>query len=167
VGPTEYIVIGFEGNKFTGEILPEIKRLKEENLIRLLDALVVKRDDRGVLLTFEIADVPEMLEAASEFDAELGQWFSQDDVEQIGQVIPESSTVALLLIEHLWADGLADAILRADGSVLARTYISPQLMEEVESLVGVTPTVVHRSTPPMPSTTPPSSTPDYHQRRAA
>ena len=38
MGPSEYIVIAFEGNKFSGEIMPEIKRLKEGNLIRILDA---------------------------------------------------------------------------------------------------------------------------------
>ena len=167
MGPTEYIVIGYEGNKFTGEILPEIKRLKEENLIRIRDALVLQRDDSGDLLSFEIADVPEMLEAARAFDAELGQWFSQDDVEQIGQVVPESSTVALLLIEHLWAQALVGAIQRAEATVLARACISPDLMEEVESLVGATPTVIDRTTPPSPNTTPPSSTSDYQQRRAA
>ena len=136
MGPSEYIVIEFEGNHFTDDIMPEIKRLKDENLIRILDALVMQRDDSGDLLSFEFSDMPEMQQAASDLDADLGQWFSQDDIEQIGEVIPDASTVALLLVEHLWAEPLSDAIRRADGSMLARTYVSPELLDEVEALVG-------------------------------
>lgn len=92
-------------------------------------------------------------------------------MEQIGNFIPESSMVALLLIEHVWAESLAGAIKRADGSVLARSYVSPELMEEVESLVAATSTVIERTTPPSPRkpppSSPPSSTSDYDQRRAA
>jgi hypothetical protein len=159
VGPSEYIVIGFEGNKFTGEIMPEIKRLKDENLIRILDALVVQRDDSGDLLSFELSDMPEMQQDASDLDDDMGQWFSQDDIEQIGEVIPESSTVAVLLVEHLWAQPLSDAIRRADGSVLAQTYVSPGLLEEVEALVGPGPNTRPRAVPRQP--------PDYEQRSAA
>jgi hypothetical protein len=159
VGPTEYIVIGFEGNHFTDEIMPEIKRLKDENLIRILDALVVQRDS-GDLLSFELSDMPEMQQAASELDTDLGQWFSQDDIEQIGEVVPDSSTVALLLVEHLWAEPLSDAIRRADGSMLARTYVSPELLGEVEALVGAGADTHARSVPPTNSTS-------HEQRRAA
>ena len=161
MGPSEYIVIGFEGDKFTGEIMPEIKRLKDEKLIRVLDALVLQRDDSGDLLSFEISDMPEMQQVASDLDTELGQWFSQDDIEQIGEVIPDASTVALLLVEHLWAEPLSDAIRRADGTLLARTYVAPELIEEVAALVGSRPSNGTRAMPPPPSA------PDYEQRRAA
>ena len=159
MGPSEYIVIGFEGNKFSGEIMPEIKRLKDENLIRILDALVLQRDDSGDLLSFEIADMPDMQQDAIELEAQLGQWFSQDDIEQIGEVVPNASTVALLLVEHIWAEPLSGSIQRANGTVLARTYVSPELLDEVEALVGAGPSANGRAVPP-------SST-NYEQRRAA
>ena len=160
MGPTEYIVIGFEGNHFTDEIMPEVKRLKDENLIRILDALVVQRDDSGDLLSFEFSDMAEMQQAASELDTDLGQWFSQDDIEQIGEVVPDSSTVALLLIEHLWAAPLSDAISRAEGSMLARTYVSPELLDEVEALVSAGADTRARFVPPTNSAS-------HEQRRAA
>jgi uncharacterized membrane protein len=159
VGPSEYMVIAFEGNRFSGEIMPEIKRLKDENLIRILDALVLQRDESGVLLSFELSDMPEMEQDASDLDADLGQWFSQDDIEQIGEVIPNSSTVALLLVEHVWAEPLSGAIRRANGTLLARTYVSPELIDEVEALVGAGPSASVRAVPP--------STANYEQRRAA
>ena len=136
MGPTQYIVIGFEGNHFSGEIMPEIKRLKDNNLIRILDVLVVQRDDVGDLMSFEMADLPDLQEHAIDLDQELGQWFSQDDIEQIGESIPENSTVALLLVEHVWAEPLVDAISRAKGQLIAQTYVPHELVEEVESLVG-------------------------------
>jgi len=159
VGPSEYIVIAFEGNKFSGEIMPEIKRLKEGNLIRILDALVLQRDDGGELLSFEISDLPDMQQDVTDLDADLGQWFSLDDIEQIGGVIPNSSTVALLLVEHVWAEPLSGAIRRANGTMLARTYVSPELLEEVEALVGAGASAGVRVAP--------TSSANNEQRRAA
>ena len=40
MGPTEYIVIGFEGNHFTDEIMPEVKRLKDEK--RIVEGMLPK-----------------------------------------------------------------------------------------------------------------------------
>ena len=136
MGPTEYLVIGFEGNQFNGEIMPEIRRLADEKVIRVLDMLVVMREDSGELVTMEMSDLPEMQAYANHLNADMGQWFSQDDVEQIGEVIPPSSTVALLLVEFLWAQPLADSIARAKGTLLSQTHVPRELMDEVESLIG-------------------------------
>jgi hypothetical protein len=136
VGPTEYFVIGFEGNHFSGEIMPELKSLCDNDLIRILDLLVVKRADDGEIDSLEMSDMPELHRQAPEIEGDMGQWFSQDDVEQIAEVIPPSSTVALLLVEYLWAKPLADAIVRANGTLLAQTHVPRELMDEVETLIG-------------------------------
>jgi len=136
VGPTEYLIIGFEGNQFNGEIMAEIRRLSDEKTIRILDLLVVTREESGELISMEMSDLPELREHADKLDHDMGQWFSQDDVEQIGELIPASSTVAMVLVEFLWAKPLGDAIARANGRLLAETNVPRELMDEVESLIG-------------------------------
>ena len=45
-GPMQLLVIGFEGGEFTGEIAAEFKRLREHDVVRLVDALAVTKDER-------------------------------------------------------------------------------------------------------------------------
>ena len=47
VGPIEYIIVGFPGNKFNGEIAPELAKLIESGLVRILDLVVVTKDEAG------------------------------------------------------------------------------------------------------------------------
>ena len=40
-GPIEYIIVGFPGNKFSGEIAPELAALVESGTIRVLDLIFI------------------------------------------------------------------------------------------------------------------------------
>ncbi len=39
LGPLEYLVVGFEGNRFTGQILPELRAARENGIIRIFRLL--------------------------------------------------------------------------------------------------------------------------------
>ena len=41
LGPLEYTVIGFEGNRFDGSIADEIRRVVESGIIAVVDAVFV------------------------------------------------------------------------------------------------------------------------------
>ena len=135
MGPIEYVVIGFEGNQFTGEIAPELAALRDAGIIRVLDMLIVGRDDSGDVICAEAMDIPDMLPHIDVIQDDLGQWFSQDDIEHIADQVPPGDTVALVLIEHLWAQPLAEAISRANGTVIAQTYIPGELVDQVRELL--------------------------------
>jgi hypothetical protein len=139
MGPTEYLVIGFEDDRFSAEIMPELLDLTERNVIRILDLVVVQKDAAGTLLTYEVADLPAMASWYDDLEPDLGQWFSQDDIEQIGESIPPSSIAALILVEHVWARTLGDAIYRGRGKLLAQTHVPRELVDEVEAIVGHSP----------------------------
>ena len=57
LGPVDVVIIGFPGNKFTGQIAPAILELVENRTIRIIDLLFVSKDSDGVVTTFEIADL--------------------------------------------------------------------------------------------------------------
>src|SRR5947209_11687649 len=69
-GPVQMLVVGFEHGKFEGEILAELKRLREQDIIRLVDLLFVNKDDNGVIATVEVSDLSS--EEAMEFGALAG-----------------------------------------------------------------------------------------------
>jgi uncharacterized membrane protein len=151
-GPVQLLVVGFEEPHFTGEILAELKRLRESDVARLVDLLVVRKGDDGtvehVQLTDLTADEAEELgaiagaligfgaggEEAAEAGAILGaagideaggHVLSEDDFWFVDDAIPPGSAAAIALIEHRWATGLRDAIRDAGGVPLADAWLHP------------------------------------------
>ena len=60
VGPSEYIIVGFPGNKFNGKIAPELAKLIDSGLIRILDLVVITKDDAGEVAWFEFDQLDEL-----------------------------------------------------------------------------------------------------------
>ena len=149
-GPVQMLVVGFEHGKFEGEILAELKRLREQDIIRLVDLLFVNKDDDGVIATVELSDLSQ--EESMEFGAlagaligvgaggeagaeagavagavamEDGQAFSEQDVWFVADAIPPGTSAGIALIEHRWAIPLREAIMNAGGFLLSDAWIHP------------------------------------------
>ena len=56
IGPVEYIIVGFPGNQFNGEIAPELAKLVESGTIRLLDLVFITKDADGNTAAVEVED---------------------------------------------------------------------------------------------------------------
>jgi len=150
VGPIQLLGVAFEGNRFRGEIAPELERLKRAGLVRIIDLLLVRKDSEGAVMVTTQSDL-EWEEAVSlgsffgslagfasggaeGFDrgalagaAELadGHFFDSDDVFQITQALPPSTSAAVVMLEHLWAKPLWEAIDRAGGAELSNVWLKP------------------------------------------
>jgi uncharacterized membrane protein len=150
VGPIQLLTVAFDGNHFRGEIMPELERLKREGIVRLIDLLLVRKDSMGAVMVTTVTDLeweeavslgsylgalsgfatggPEAMEqGAMAGAAELadGHFFDEDDVFRVTQSLPLNMSAALVLVEHLWAKPLLDAIGRADGFELSNDWIRP------------------------------------------
>jgi len=148
-GPVQLLTVGFVEPKFTGAALDELKRLREHDIVRLIDLLVVAKDDDGNVTKVEIADRPELAEfgaligaflglgaageegmvAGAEAGAEAmneGKMYADEDVWVLADEIPPGMTAAICVLEHRWAIPLRDAILDAGGAVLVDQWIHPE-----------------------------------------
>ena len=151
VGPVQVLVVGFGDDRFTGEILPELKRLKEHDVIRLIDLLFVTKDETGNIAALELSDLSreEMMEfgafvgalvgfgAGGEEEAERAalagaaefedqRMFDDAEVWYLADAIPEGTSAAIALIEHRWAIPLREKIQKAGGVALADQWIHPE-----------------------------------------
>ena len=70
IGPVQIHVLGFVEDDFASRILPELRRLRDLGHVRLLDLLVVRKDERGEIEPQSIADLDET--EAREFGALVG-----------------------------------------------------------------------------------------------
>src|SRR5438552_15934132 len=70
LGPVQILVVGFENGKFEGEILDELRRLREHDIVRTVDLLFVTKDEQGDIAKVELSDLSR--EEAMEFGALAG-----------------------------------------------------------------------------------------------
>jgi hypothetical protein len=119
IGPVEYMVVAFPGNRFKGEIAPALAELVESRTIRIIDLAFVAKDDDGNVAAFEISDLdPDVQDALTSMGAEETGLFSEDDLMAAGEEIDPGSSAALLVWEDVWATRLTEAIRGADGVLL-------------------------------------------------
>lgn len=126
LGPIEVLLIGFPGNQFNGEIIPEIQRLIEGNIISLVDALLIVKDDNGEV-TFSEFDEEGGNEDATRLAAlidQIDELISEEDVDILAGGLEPNSSAAILIFEHTWSKPLRDAIA-ASGGVLAAQFRVP------------------------------------------
>jgi uncharacterized membrane protein len=151
IGPVQLLVLGFKHPDFQGEIRSELDRLRDNDLVRVIDALGVGKDADGEVETLHesqlSADQQQAFgaliggliglgaagqegfelgaERGAEAVAERGGVFSEEQAWDVLEEIPPDSAGLLVLLEHRWAIGLRDAIARAGGLRLASEFISP------------------------------------------
>jgi Family of unknown function (DUF6325) len=133
LGPLEYLVVGFPGNRFTGQILPELRAARDKGIIRVVDLLVLKKDEDGHVTAVELSDLSkEEAEQVAPLAGDILGLLAPEDIEQVASDIPNNSSAALLLFEHTWAIGLKEAIKNAGGIAVAGGLVAPDVLKEVE-----------------------------------
>jgi Family of unknown function (DUF6325) len=130
VGPVEYVVLGFPGNKFRGEVAPELAKLIDSGTIRVLDLMFIGKDADGNVVSFEFDQLDELAPFAA-MDAEVGGLVSPEDIEHAAALLEPNSSAALLIWEDLWATPLVEALRRADGVLLEGARIPHTLIQTV------------------------------------
>jgi uncharacterized membrane protein len=149
-GPIQILVVGFDDPEFKGEIRAELERLRDNDVVRLVDLLVVRKDDDGNVERMQHSDLSqeeledfgaivgalvgvgadgeEGAEAGAVLGAaamEDGHVFESKDTWYVDDAIPPGSAAAIALLEHHWAIGLRDAIHNAGGFHLADAWVHP------------------------------------------
>jgi uncharacterized membrane protein len=140
------LVLGFAEPEFTGKIAAELDRLREHDFVRIVDALVVQKDDAGDITALQVSDLSqdEAMEmgaiagalAGFGYDGDAaegavlgaeagadGHLIPDEEVWYVADVIPNGTTAAIVLLEHLWAIPLRNAIVDAGGIALADEWI--------------------------------------------
>ena len=153
IGPVQLIVLGFNHPNFHGEIIAELERLRENDMVRVIDSLAVYKDADGGLEVEHLSNLSE--QEAIEYGTKIGALiglgiegedgidagaaagaeevaaaggvnvFTEEEGWDVLEDIPNDSAAALVLIEHHWAVPLRDAIMRAGGFRISDGFISP------------------------------------------
>jgi hypothetical protein len=138
LGPLEYLVVRFEGNRFTGQILPELRAVREKGIIRVVDLFFLKKDENGSVTAMEVSDLSgEEAKPYAHLVSDILGLLAPEDIEQAAQSMPNNSSAALVLFEHTWAIGLKEAIRNAGGIALSGGLVAPDVLQMVEEELKV------------------------------
>jgi uncharacterized membrane protein len=134
LGPLEYIVIGFEGNRFNGEIVPEIEKVVEKRIIRIVDLVFITKDIDGEATIIEVdnKDDPKFADFAPLLGDLMGL-LTPEDLIAIADGIRPNTSALVMLFEHRWAEHIKDAMAAAGGFLIGRTTVPPEVLEEVNA----------------------------------
>ena len=150
IGPVQILVVGFGDAEFKGTIRAELQRLKENDVVRLIDLIAVRKDHDGNVERLQQSDMSadELQEfgaivgaliglgAAGDEGAEIGAVAGAEAVEDghvfdesrmwyVDDAIPPGTAAAIALLEHRWAIPLRDAIRDAGGFHIADAWVHP------------------------------------------
>jgi uncharacterized membrane protein len=159
IGPVQLIVLGFNHPNFHGEVIAELERLRENDMVRVIDSLAVYKDAEGDLEVEHLSNLTadEAIEIGSKIGALIGLGIAGEEGAEAGAIegaeevaaaggvhvfteeegwdvlddIPNDSAAALILLEHHWAVPLRDAIVRAGGFRISDGFISPLDLVEI------------------------------------
>ncbi|HTI24633.1 MAG TPA: hypothetical protein VL652_26795 [Kutzneria sp.] len=152
IGPVQLLVLGFQHPEFKGEVLAELERLRTSDTIKVIDALLLRKDETGRTEIEHLTNLTpaETVELGSKIGALVGLGYDGDSGAAAGlsagarsarergvhvfgdkqawdvlAEIPNDSAAALLLLEHHWAVPLRDALARTGGFRVGDVFISP------------------------------------------
>ncbi len=132
VGPVDVVIIGFPGNKFTGQIAPALMELVDSGTVRVIDLLFVMKDDAGVVTTIAAEDLEAGVGAGYlSIDVVQPGALGDEDAEEVGDDLPLNSSALLVAFENAWAERFVDAVRAADGFVIDQIRIPADVVDSV------------------------------------
>lgn len=120
MGPIDYVVVEFPGNRMTGEGFPILVDLVDRGVIRILDLLFVRKDKDGSVAGMEIADFDGdgALDLAV-FQGASSGLLGEDDIEEAGRALEPGNSAGILVYENVWAAPFATALRRGGAQLVA------------------------------------------------
>jgi hypothetical protein len=127
LGPVDYVVVEFPAGakNFTGEMAAELLRLVDAGTIRVVDILILDKNEDGSIDATEFSDI-EQLGELQKIEAELADLLAAEDVDHLAASMEPGSTAGVLIWENLWAAPFASAARRSGGQLIANGRIPIQ-----------------------------------------
>ena len=127
LGPVDYVVVEFPAGaqNFTGEMAAELLKLVDAGTIRVIDVLILQKDEDGNVEAMELSDI-EQLGPLQAVEAQLAELLAAEDVEHLAAAMDPGSTAGVLIWENLWAAPFASAARRSGGQLIANGRIPIQ-----------------------------------------
>ena len=131
IGPVDYIIVEFPRDKanFKGEIADELIKLVKGDLVRILDMVILHKNDDGTIEVDELDDFEaESVGELARLEGDLAVLLAAEDMEHLAAAIEPGSIAGVLVWENRWAGPFGSAVRRAGGQLVASGRIPTQAL---------------------------------------
>ena len=127
LGPIDYVVVEFPAgaSNFTGEMASELVALVDSGTIRVIDVLILTKNEDGTVEATELSEIEELGELQA-VEAQLAELLAEEDVAHLAAAMDPGSVAGVLIWENLWAAPFASAARRSGGQLIATGRIPIQ-----------------------------------------
>ena len=123
-GPVDYLALEFKNEQLKGEILPELLDLVQKKILRVIDLVIIQKYADGHHEALEMEQLaPDLVRIFDPLDIEISGIVQVEDIDAIAEAMEDNTTAAVLLVENLWAIRFGEAVVRANGRLLAHERI--------------------------------------------
>jgi len=130
-GPIDFIALEFKTDQLTGESLPALLELVQKQIVRVVDLVIILKDQAGDYQVLEIEELaPDILAIFDPLEMEVSGIIQVEDIEIIAEQMEANTTAALLLIENLWAIKFGEAVVRSSGRMVMFDRIPFEVVNE-------------------------------------
>src|SRR4029453_1498963 len=120
IGPVDYAIVAFPGNRFRGEIAPALDELVQANTSRILDIALVGKDAEGDVVAAELTELdPDVQKSLESVGIEVQGLLNKEDLKEAAEGLEPNSSAALIVWENVWARKVTQAMRDAGGVLLA------------------------------------------------
>jgi uncharacterized membrane protein len=120
IGPVDYAIVAFPGNKFRGEIAPALADLVEREVIRIIDIAFIGKSEEGDVVAMELTELdPDVQEALESAGIEVQGLLNDEDLQSAAEGLEPNSSAAVLVWENVWARKVTNAMRDAGGVLVA------------------------------------------------
>lgn len=130
-GPIDFLALEFETDQLKGEILPVLLELVKNKIVRVIDLVIVQKYADGHHEVMEMQQLaPDLLAVFDPLEVEISGIIQAEDIANVAEAMETGANTAVLLFENLWAVKFKEAVLRANGRLLAQERIPHEVVEE-------------------------------------
>jgi hypothetical protein len=130
-GPIDFLTLEFKTDQLRGEILPELLGLVKNKIVRVIDLVIIQKYEDGHHEAMEMQQLaPDLLALFDPLEVEITGLIQTEDIDNLAAVMENGTNAALLLFENLWAVKFKEAVLRANGRLLAHERIPFEVVDE-------------------------------------
>ena len=130
-GPVDVVVLASGEPRFDGGVLAELERQAASGTIRVLDAMILLKDEAGGQAALDLEDLsPENRAALGFIETGTRGLFDSEDAETLFEGMVPGSAVVALAIEHLWAVDLVNAIYNVGVELAFQFRVPAAIVDE-------------------------------------
>ncbi|WUU18066.1 DUF6325 family protein [Streptomyces sp. NBC_00663] len=139
MGPVDYLVLEFPGNRMTGQGFPLLLDLVDRGIIRILDLVFVRKEADGSVAGLELQEIGEGVDLTM-FEGASSGLLDHSDLQDAAAALEADSSAAILVYENTWAAPLARELRRGGAAMVASGRIPVQaLLASLDAIEQTTP----------------------------